>query len=66
VEAAALVEPTGDVDRNWRTAGGAVRFRGEVVQERPAPGLRLGARAEFTVTFLRESVRHHHARVHGS
>jgi hypothetical protein len=46
VEAAALVEPTGETST---TTGGRpaalFRFRGEVVQERPAPGLRLGARA---------------------
>jgi hypothetical protein len=45
VEAAALVEPTGEVST---TTGGRpaalFRFRREVVQERPAPGLRLGAR----------------------
>jgi hypothetical protein len=45
VEAAALVEPTGETST---TTGGRpaalFRFRREVVQERPAPGLRLGAR----------------------
>ncbi|ALK10561.1 NUDIX hydrolase [Blastochloris viridis] len=43
VEAAALVEPTGDTSL---TTGGRpaalYRFRREVLQERPAPGLRLG------------------------
>jgi hypothetical protein len=46
VETAALVEPTGDAST---TTGGRpaamFRFRREVLQERPAPGLRLGARA---------------------
>jgi hypothetical protein len=46
VETAALVEPTGETS----TATGGrpaaqFRFRREVVQERPAPGLRLGGRA---------------------
>jgi hypothetical protein len=45
VETAALVEPTGDTST---TTGGRpaalYRFRHEVVQERPAPGLRLGKR----------------------
>jgi hypothetical protein len=46
VETAALVEPTGETS----TATGGrpaarFRFRREVVQERPAPGLRLGRRA---------------------
>ena len=46
VEAAALVEPTGDMS----TATGGrpaaqFRFRRDVVQERPAPGLRLGGRS---------------------
>jgi hypothetical protein len=45
VDAAALVEPTGDTST---TTGGRpaalYRFRPEVVQERPAPGLRLGKR----------------------
>src|SRR6185437_6842737 len=44
VENAALVEPTGDV---LTSTGGRpaarFRFRREVMQERPAPGLRLGA-----------------------
>jgi hypothetical protein len=46
VEATALVEPTGDMST---TTGGRpaalFRFRREVIQERPAVGLRLGARA---------------------
>jgi len=45
VESAALVESTGDMST---TTGGRpaalFRFRREVLQERPAPGLRLGAR----------------------
>ena len=45
VETAALVEPTGEMST---TTGGRpaarFRFRREVVQERPAPGLRLGGR----------------------
>jgi hypothetical protein len=46
VETAALVEPTGETS----TATGGrpaarFRFRREVVQERPAPGLRLGGRS---------------------
>jgi hypothetical protein len=46
VETAALVEPTGEMS----TATGGrpaaqFRFRHEVMQERPAPGLRLGGRA---------------------
>jgi hypothetical protein len=45
VETAELVEPTGDVST---TTGGRpaalFRFRHEVTQERPAPGLRLGGR----------------------
>jgi hypothetical protein len=46
VETAAVVEPTGDTSM---TTGGRpaalFRFRREVMQERPAPGLRLGARS---------------------
>ena len=46
VETAALVEPTGETST---TTGGRpaalYRFRREVLQERPAPGLRLGGRA---------------------
>jgi hypothetical protein len=46
VETASLVEPTGYLST---TTGGRpaaqFRFRREVVQERPAPGLRLGARS---------------------
>ncbi|MBN8964074.1 MAG: NAD regulator [Rhizobiales bacterium] len=45
VESAALVEPTGETST---TTGGRpaalFRFRRDVVQERPAPGLRLGGR----------------------
>jgi len=46
VETASLVEPTGEIS----TATGGrpaarFRFRREVVQERPAPGLRLGGRS---------------------
>jgi hypothetical protein len=46
VETAALVEPTGDtlIATGGRPAA-LFRFRREVVQERPAPGLRLGTRA---------------------
>lgn len=43
VEAAALVEPTGGAET--RTGGrpaALYRFRGEVIEERPAPGLKLG------------------------
>ena len=46
VESAGLVEPTGETSN---AAGGRpaalFRFRRNVVQERPAPGLRLGGRA---------------------
>ena len=46
VETASLVEPTGEIST---TTGGRpaarFRFRREVVQERPAPGLRLGGRS---------------------
>jgi len=45
VETAALVEPTGETSTTTGGRPAAVyRFRHEVVQERPAPGLRLGAR----------------------
>jgi hypothetical protein len=44
VEAAALVEPTGDSARTLGRPAALFRFRGEVVQERPAPGLRVGRR----------------------
>ena len=45
VEAAALVEPTGESSTATGGRPAALfRFRREVVQERPAPGLRLGAR----------------------
>ena len=46
VDTAALVEPTGET--STRTGGrpaALFRFRRDVVQERPAPGLRLGGRA---------------------
>jgi hypothetical protein len=46
VEAAALVEPTGETSTATGGRPAALfRFRREVVQERPAPGLRLGAPA---------------------
>ncbi len=45
VEAAALVEPTGETSTATGGRPAALfRFRREVVQERPAPGLRLGGR----------------------
>ena len=45
VETAALVEPTGETSTATGGRPAAVyRFRREVVQERPAPGLRLGGR----------------------
>ncbi|MES1156026.1 MAG: NAD regulator, partial [Pseudorhodoplanes sp.] len=45
VESAALVEPTGDMSTATGGRPAAVfRFRREVVQERHAPGLRLGLR----------------------
>jgi hypothetical protein len=46
VETAALVEPTGETSTTTGGRPAAVfRFRREVVQERPAPGLRLGGRS---------------------
>ena len=46
VEATALVEPTGETSTTTGGRPAAVyRFRRDVVQERPAPGLRLGRRA---------------------
>ncbi|MEP0324757.1 NUDIX hydrolase [Bauldia litoralis] len=46
VEAATLVEPTGESTRPKRGRPAALfRFRREVVQERPAPGLRVGSRS---------------------
>jgi hypothetical protein len=45
VENAALVEPTGDMSATGGRPAAVFRFRREVVQERPAPGLRLGARS---------------------
>lgn len=45
VEATALVEPTGDVTHATGGRPAALyRFRRDVLQERPAPGLRVGAR----------------------
>jgi hypothetical protein len=45
VETAALVEPTGEMSTATGGRPAALfRFRREVVQERPAPGLRLGGR----------------------
>ena len=46
VETAALVEPTGETSTATGGRPAALfRFRREVMQERPAPGLRLGGRA---------------------
>jgi hypothetical protein len=46
VETAALVEPTGETSTTTGGRPAAVyRFRRDVTQERPAPGLRLGARS---------------------
>jgi hypothetical protein len=45
VENAALVEPTGDMSATGGRPAAVFRFRREVVQERPAPGLRLGVRS---------------------
>jgi hypothetical protein len=46
VETAALVEPTGETSTATGGRPAALfRFRREVLQERPAPGLRLGRRA---------------------
>lgn len=46
VETAALVEPTGETSTATGGRPAAIyRFRREVVQERPAPGLRLGGRS---------------------
>jgi len=46
VETASLVEPTGDMSTATGGRPAALfRFRREVLQERPAPGLRLGGRA---------------------
>jgi hypothetical protein len=44
VEAADLVEPTGEAARTAGRPAALFRFRGEVIQERPAPGLRVGRR----------------------
>lgn len=48
VEAAALVEPTGETATTGGRPAALFRFRREVVEERPAPGLRLGAIARRT------------------
>jgi hypothetical protein len=45
VETAALVEPTGETSATGGRPAALFRFRREVLQERPAPGLRLGRRA---------------------
>ena len=46
VDSAALVEPTGETSTATGGRPAALfRFRREVVQERPSPGLRLGARS---------------------
>jgi hypothetical protein len=45
VETAALVEPTGETSATGGRPAAVYRFRHEVVQERPAPGLRLGGRS---------------------
>jgi len=46
VDAAALVEPTGETSTATGGRPAALfRFRRDVVQERPAPGLRLGGRS---------------------
>ena len=44
VEATALVEPTGGTTTTGGRPAALFRFRREVLQERPAPGLRLGMR----------------------
>ncbi|WP_406857934.1 NAD regulator [Alsobacter sp. KACC 23698] len=44
VEAAALVETTGETATTGGRPAALFRFRRDVIQERPAPGLRLGAR----------------------
>lgn len=44
VEATALVEPTGETIRTRGRPAALFRFRREVLQERPAPGLRVGLR----------------------
>jgi hypothetical protein len=46
VETAAMVEPTGDTSTATGGRPAALfRFRREVIQERPAPGLRVGGRS---------------------
>jgi hypothetical protein len=50
VETAALVEPTGETSTATGGRPAALfRFRRDVVQERPAPGLRLSARSQRAV-----------------
>jgi len=44
VEATSLVEPTGEMMPTAGRPAALFRFRREVLQERPAPGLRLGTR----------------------
>jgi hypothetical protein len=44
VEGTALVEPTGETARTAGRPAALFRFRRDVLQERPAPGLRVGAR----------------------
>jgi hypothetical protein len=45
VETGALVEPTGETSTTTGGRPAAIfRFRREVLQERPAPGLRVGGR----------------------
>jgi hypothetical protein len=44
VEGTALVEPTGEFATTGGRPAALFRFRREVVQERPSPGLRLGGR----------------------
>jgi hypothetical protein len=44
VEGTALVEPTGRLKTTGGRPAALFRFRREVLQERPAPGLRVGAR----------------------
>ncbi len=44
VEGTALVEPTGRATRTGGRPAALFRFRRDVIQERPAPGLKLGVR----------------------
>jgi hypothetical protein len=48
VENAALVEPTGEQALTRGRPAALFRFRGDVLRERPAPGLKLGARGRVT------------------